>query len=218
MEQLIKNLESFYKVIEQALIRHGYVEQERDRISFYFSKKFKYGKFTFSFRVDPLTSSIEVDPVRVYYDAVEEIIEGLDYPSKTIKWGTICDELPRELSALHEHMEQSPTQDLALALGVATFRYIEEGIKQFEQDYSIPDNIVEKLEYEDFWAIPFSSSPLEGMLRGLIFYRLIDEDLYDDKRVVSDEIIENRVFIPDDSWRVCYYGLEKILKTVNTIY
>ena len=66
-------------------------------------------------------------------------------------------------------MKQDPTEELALALGVATLHYIEERIKQFEQDLSIPDNIVEKLEYEDFWAVPFSGSPLEGMLRGLVF-------------------------------------------------
>lgn len=218
MEQLIRNLESFYKVIEQALIRHGYVAQERDKISFYFSKKFEYGQFTFSFRVHPHTSTIEVEPVRLYLDAVEEIMQGLDYPDKTKKWGTICDELPGELTSLHERMKQNPTEELALALGVATFHYIEEGITQFEQDHSSPDNIVEKLEYEDFWAVPFSGSPLEGMLRGLVFYKLFDEDLYYYKRPESDAIIENREFIPDDSWRVCYYELEKILRTVKPIY
>lgn len=218
MEQLIRNLESFYEVIEQALIRHGYVAQERDKISFYFSKKFEYGQFTFSFRVHPHTSSIEVEPVRLYLDAVEEIMQGLDYPDKTKKWGTICDELPSELTSLHERMKQNPTEELALALGVATFHYIEEGINQFEQDHSTPDNIVEKLEYEDFWAVPFSGSPLEGMLRGLVFYKLFDEDLYNYKRPESDAIIENREFIPDDSWSVCYYELEKILRTVKPIY
>ncbi len=218
MEQLRRNLESFYGVIQQALIRHGYVDQERDKLSFCFSKKFRYGRFTFSFRLEPVTSSVEVEPIRVYFDAVEAIIESLDYPDKTNKWGTICDELPEELISLHERIKQSPTQDLALALGVATFRYIEEGIKQFEQDHSLPDNIVEKLEYEDFWAVPFSGSPLEGMLRGLVFYKLIDEDLYYDKCVEADEIIENREFVPDDSWRVCYYELEKILRTAKPIY
>jgi hypothetical protein len=218
MEQLRRNLECFYRVIQQALIRHGYVDQERDKLSFCFSKKFRYGRFTFSFRLEPVTSSVEVEPIRVYFDAVEAIIEGLDYPDKTNKWGTICDELPEELISLHERIKQSPTQDLALALGVATFRYIEEGIKQFEQDHSVPDNIVEKLEYEDFWAVPFSGSPLEGMLRGLVFYKLIDEDLYYDKCVEADEIIENREFVPDDSWRVCYYELEKILRTAKPIY
>lgn len=218
MKQVIRNLESFYKVIEQALIRHDYVDQERDKISFYFNKKFEYGKFTFSFQVHPHTASIEVEPVRLYLDAVEEIMQGLDYPDKTKNGGTICDELPDELASLHERMKQDPTEELALALGVATLHYIEEGIKQFEQDHSIPDNIVEKLEYEDFWAVPFSGSPLEGMLRGLVFYKLIDEYLYYDKCVEADQIIENREFISYDRWRVCYYELKRILRTVKPIY
>ena len=218
MEQLIRNLESFYKVIEQALVRHGYVEQERDKISFFFSKKFRYGRFTFSFRVHPHTSAIEVEPVRLYLDAVEEIMEGLDYPDKTKRWGTICDELPEELTSLHERMTQSPTEESALALGIETFHYIEEEIKRFEEDHSNPGNILEKLEYEDFWAIHFSNSPMEGLLRGLVFYKLIDEGFYYDKRVEADQIIEDRELIPDDRWRVCYYELEKILRTVKPIY
>ena len=75
MEQLRRNLESFYRVIQQALIRHGYVDQERDKLSFCFSKKFRYGRFTFSFRLEPVTSSVEVEPVRVYFDAVEAITQ-----------------------------------------------------------------------------------------------------------------------------------------------
>lgn len=218
MEQLLRNLESFYKVIEQALIRHGYVEQERDKISFYFSKKVEYGKFTFSFLVNPHTSAIEVEPVRLYLDAVEEIMEGLDCPNKTKRWRTICDELPEELTSLQERMNQSPTEESALALGIETFCYIEEEVKRFEEDHSSPGNILERLEYEDFWAIPFSGSPPEAILRALVFYKLIDEGFYDDKRVEADEIIEDRELIPDDRWRVCYYELEKILRTVKPIY
>lgn len=211
MEQLRRNLESFYRVIQQALIRHGYVDQERDKLSFCFSKKFRYGRFTFSFRLEPVTSSVEVEPVRVYFDAVEAIIEGLDYPDKTNKWGTICDELPEELISLHERIKQSPTQDLALALGVATFRYIEEGIKQFEQDHSIPSNIIEELEYRDFWAMAFNGSPPEAMFRGLIFYQLMSPELLPDKLHQSDQIFESRELVPDDAWRISYRVLKEKL-------
>ena len=108
-------------------------------------------------------------------------------------------------------IKQSPTQDLALALGVATFRYIEEGIKQFEQDHSIPSNIIEELEYRDFWAMAFNGSPPEAMFRGLIFYQLMSPELLPDKLHQSDQIFESRELVPDDAWRISYRVLKEKL-------
>ena len=121
------------------------------------------------------------------------------------------------MAKLQKRMEASPTVESASLLGLETFRYIEQELESFEEEYSIPGNIIEELEYRDFWAMAFNGSPPEAMFRGLIFYQLADPELLPDKLHQSDQIFESRELVPDDAWRSSYQVLKEKLLTLESL-
>jgi len=90
-------------------------------------------------------------------------------------------------------------------------RYIEQELESFEEEYSIPGNIIEELEYRDFWAMAFNGSPPEAIFRGLIFYQLTSPELLPDKLHQSDRVFESRELVADDAWRISYQVLKEKL-------
>ena len=104
---------------------------------------------------------------------MEKILQEIDYPDKlqfSISLGTFMGELSEDMDKLQKRMEASPTVESASLLGLETFRYIEQKLESFEEEYSIPGNIIEELEYRDFWAMAFNGSPPEAMFRGCLLY------------------------------------------------
>ena len=214
MSRYEDNLAGFYKFFAQALIRHGYTTKKRDGETFAFLKPFEYGHFIFSFSVHEDTGLIRVRPPQVSFDAVEKILQEIDYPDKlqfSISLGTFMGELSEAMDKHQKRMEASPTVESASLLGLETFRYIEQELESFEEEYSIPGNIIEELEYRDFWAMAFNGSPPEAMFRGLIFYQLASPELLPDKLHQSDQIFESRELVPDDAWRISYRVLKEKL-------
>ena len=214
MSRYEDNLAGFYKFFAQALIRHGYTTKERDGETFAFLKPFEYGHFIFSFSVHEDTGLIRVSPPQVSFDAVEKIMQEIDYPDKlqfSISSGTFMGELSEAMAKLQKRMEASPTVESASLLGLETFRYIEQELESFEEEYSTPSNIIEELEYRDFWAMAFNGSPPEAIFRGLIFYQLTSPELLPDKLHQSDQIFESRELVPDDAWRISYQVLKEKL-------
>ncbi len=115
-------------------------------------------------------------------------------------------------------MKADPTVNTARRLGLETFKYIEEELDNFEEEYAIPGNRIEELELSDFWAMEFNGSPMEGIFRGLIFYRLADPELLDERLEQSDALLENRDLVPDDAWRVSYQELKERLLALDEVY
>ena len=220
MSKYEDNLAGFYKFFAQALIRHGYTTKKRDGETFAFLKPFEYGHFIFSFIAYEDTGLIRVSPPQVSFDAVEKVMQEIDYPDKpqsSISLGTFMGELSEAIAKLQKRMEASPTVESASLLGLETFRYIEQELESFEEEYSIPSNIIEELEYRDFWAMAFNGSPPEAIFRGLIFYQLASPELLPDKLHQSDQIFESRELVPDDAWRISYQVLKKKLLTLESL-
>lgn len=220
MSKYEDNLAGFYKFFAQALIRHGYTTKKRDGETFAFLKPFEYGHFIFSFIAYEDTGLIRVSPPQVSFDAVEKVMQEIDYPDKpqsSISLGTFMGELSEAMPKLQKRMEASPTVESASLLGLETFRYIEQELESFEEEYSIPSNIIEELEYRDFWAMAFNGSPPEAIFRGLIFYQLASPELLPEKLHQSDQIFESRELVPDDAWRISYQVLKKKLLTLESL-
>ena len=214
MSRYEDNLAGFYKFFAQALIRHGYITKKRDGETFAFLKPFEYGHFIFSFSVHEDTGLIRVSPPQASFDAVEKILQEIDYPDKLqfcISSGTFMGELSEAMAKLQKRMEASPTVESAALLGLETFRYIEQELESFEEEYSTPSNIIEELEYRDFWAMAFNGSPPEAIFRGLIFYQLTSPELLPDKLHQSDRVFESRELVADDAWRISYQVLKEKL-------
>ncbi len=219
-DKMKKHFGAFYMFIEQALERHGYTEQESEGYTCCFFKPFAYGRLCFAFSISQ-EGVIEVKPPQVVYLAVERVLQELDYPDKepkSIARGTCSAELPTELIKAQRGMKATPTVDTARLLGLETLKYIEEELDDFEVEYAIPGNRIEELELSDFWAMEFNGSPIEGIFRGLIFYRLADPELLDERLEQSDALLENRDLVPDDAWRVSYQELKERLLTLDKIY
>ena len=147
-------------------------------------------------------------------------MQEIDYPDKpqsSISLGTFMGELSEAMAKLQKRMEASPTVESASLLGLETFRYIEQELESFEEEYSIPSNIIEELEYRDFWAMAFNGSPPEAIFRGLIFYQLTSPELLPEKLHQSDQIFESRELVPDDAWRISYQVLKKKLLTLESL-
>ena len=147
-------------------------------------------------------------------------MQEIDYPDKlqfSISSGTFMGELSEAMAKLQKRMEASPTVESASLLGLETFRYIEQELESFEEEYSTPSNIIEELEYRDFWAMAFNGSPPEAIFRGLIFYQLTSPQLLPDKLRQSDQIFESRELVPDDAWRISYQGLKEKLLTLEIL-
>ncbi len=211
---------AFYMFIEQALDRHGYTELESEGYTCCFFKPFAYGRLCFAFSISR-EGVIEVKPPQVVYLTVERVLQELDYPDKepkSIARGTCSAELSTELIEAQRAMKADPTVDTARRLGLETFKYIEEELDNFEEEYAIPGNRIEELELSDFWAMEFNGSPIEGIFRGLIFYRLADPELLDERLEQSDALLENRDLVPDDAWRVSYQELKERLLTLDEVY
>ena len=220
MSRYEDNLAGFYKFFAQALVRHGYTTKKRDGETFAFLKPFEYGHFIFSFIAYEDTGLIRVSPPQVSFDAVEKVMQEIDYPDKpqsSISLGTFMGELSEAMAKLQKRMEASPTVESASLLGLETFRYIEQELESFEEEYSTPSNIIEELEYRDFWAMAFNGSPPEAIFRGLIFYQLTSPELLPDKLRQSDQIFESRELVPDDAWRISYQGLKEKLLTLEIL-
>ena len=220
MSKYEDNLAGFYKFFAQALIRHGYTTKKRDGETFAFLKPFEYGHFIFSFIAYEDTGLIRVRPPQVSFDAVEKVMQEIDYPDKpqsSISLGTFMGELSEAMAKLQKQMEASPTVESASLLGLETFRYIEQELESFEEEYSIPSNIIEELEYRDFWAMAFNGSPPEAIFRGLIFYQLASPELLPEKLHQSNQIFESRELVPDDAWRISYQVLKKKLLTLESL-
>ena len=220
INKMKKHFGAFYMFIEQALERHGYTEQESEGYTCCFFKPFAYGRLCFAFSINQ-EGVIEVKPPQVVYLTVERVLQELDYPDKepkSIARGTCSAELPTELIKAQRAMKADPTVDTARLLGLETFKYIEEELDNFEVGYAIPGNRIEELELSDFWAMEFNGSPIEGIFRGLIFYRLADPELLDERLEQSDALLENRDLVPDDAWRVSYQELKERLLTLDKIY
>lgn len=220
MSKYEDNLAGFYKFFAQALIRHGYTTKKRDGETFAFLKPFEYGHFIFSFIAYEDTGLIRVSPPQVSFDAVEKVMQEIDYPDKpqsSISLGTFMGELSEAMAKLQKQMEASPTVESASLLGLETFRYIEQELESFEEEYSIPSNIIEELEYRDFWAMAFNGSPPEAIFRGLIFYQLASPELLPEKLHQSNQIFESRELVPDDAWRISYQVLKKKLLTLESL-
>ena len=220
MSKYKDNLAGFYKFFAQALIRHGYTTKKRDGETFAFLKPFEYGHFIFSFITYEDTGLIRVSPPQVSFDAVEKVMQEIDYPDKpqsSISLGTFMGELSEAMAKLQKRMEASPTVESASLLGLETFRYIEQELESFEEEYSIPSNIIEELEYRDFWAMAFNGSPPEAIFRGLIFYQLASPELLPEKLHQSNQIFESRELVPDDAWRISYQVLKKKLLTLESL-
>ena len=220
MSKYEDNLAGFYKFFAQALIRHGYTTKKRDGETFAFLKPFEYGHFIFSFIAYEDTGLIRVSPPQVSFDALEKVMQEIDYPDKpqsSISLGTFMGELSEAMAKLQKQMEASPTVESASLLGLETFRYIEQELESFEEEYSIPSNIIEELEYRDFWAMAFNGSPPEAIFRGLIFYQLASPELLPEKLHQSDQIFESRELVPDDAWRISYQVLKKKLLTLESL-
>lgn len=220
MSKYEDNLAGFYKFFAQALIRHGYTTKKRDGETFAFLKPFEYGHFIFSFIAYEDTGLIRVSPPQVSFDAVEKVMQEIDYPDKpqsSISLGTFMGELSEAMPKLQKRMEASPTVESASLLGLETFRYIEQELESFEEEYSIPSNIIEELVYRDFWAMAFNGSPPEAIFRGLIFYQLASPELLPEKLHQSDQIFESRELVPDDAWRISYQVLKKKLLTLESL-
>lgn len=220
IDKMKKHFGAFYMFIEQALDRHGYTEQESEGYTCCFFKPFAYGRLCFAFSISR-EGVIEVKPPQVVYLTVERLLQELDYPDKepsSIARGTCSAELPTELIKAQRAMKADPTVDTARRLGLETFKYIEVELDDFEVEYAIPGNRIEELELSDFWAMEFNGSPIEGIFRGLIFYRLADPELLDERLEQSDALLENRDLVPDDAWRVSYQELKERLLTLDEIY
>ena len=220
MSRYEDNLAGFYKFFAQALIRHGYTTKKRDGETFAFLKPFEYGHFIFSFIAYEDTGLIRVSPPQVSFDTVEKVMQEIDYPDKpqsSISLGTFMGELSEAIAKLQKRMEASPTVESASLLGLETFRYIEQELESFEEEYSIPSNIIEELEYRDFWVMAFNGSPPEAIFRGLIFYQLASPELLPEKLHQSDQIFESRELVPDDAWRISYQGLKEKLLTLEIL-
>ena len=220
MSKYEDNLAGFYKFFAQALIRHGYTTKKRDGETFAFLKPFEYGHFIFSFITYEDTGLIRVSPPQVSFDAVEKVMQEIDYPDKpqsSISLGTFMGELSEAMAKLQKRMEASPTVESASLLGLETFRYIEQELESFEEEYSIPSNIIEELEYRYFWAMAFNGSPPEAIFRGLIFYQLASPELLPEKLHQSNQIFESRELVPDDAWRISYQVLKKKLLTLESL-
>lgn len=220
IDKMNEHFGAFYMFIEQALERHGYTEQESEGYTCCFFKPFAYGRLCFAFSISQ-EGVIEVKPPQVVYLAVERVLQELDYPDKepqSIARGTCSAELPTELIKAQRAMKADPTVDTARLLGLETFKYIEEELDDFEVEYAIPGNRIEELELSDFWAMEFNGSPIEGIFRGLIFYRLADPELLDERLEQSDALLENKDLVPDDAWRVSYQELKERLLTLDKIY
>nr|WP_314774328.1 hypothetical protein [uncultured Porphyromonas sp.] len=220
IDKMKKHFGAFYMFIEQALDRHGYTEQESEGYTCCFFKPFAYGRLCFAFSISR-EGVIEVKPPQVVYLAVERVLQELDYPDKepkSIARGTCSAELSTELIEAQRAMKADPTVDTARLLGLETFKYIEEELDDFEEEYAIPGNRIEELELSDFWAMEFNGSPIEGIFRGLIFYRLADPELLDERLEQSDALLENRDLVPDDAWRVSYQELKERLLTLDEVY
>lgn len=220
MSKYEDNLAGFYKFFAQALIRHGYTTKKRDGETFAFLKPFEYGHFIFSFIAYEDIGLIRVSPPQVSFDAVEKVMQEIDYPDKpqsSISLGTFMGELSEAIAKFQKRMEASPTVESASLLGLETFRYIEQELESFEEEYSIPSNIIEELEYRDFWAMAFNGSPPEAIFRGLIFYQLASPELLPEKLHQSDQIFESRELVPDDAWRISYQVLKKKLLTLESL-
>ena len=220
IDKMKKHFGAFYMFIEQALDRHGYTEQESEGYTCCFFKPFAYGRLCFAFSISR-EGVIEVKPPQVVYLAVERVLQELDYPDKepkSIARGTCSAELPAELIEAQRAMKADPTVDTARLLGLETFKYIEEELDNFEEEYAIPGNRIEELELSDFWAMEFNGSPIEGIFRGLIFYRLADPELQDARLEQSEALLENRDLVPDDAWRVSYQELKERLLTLDEVY
>lgn len=220
MSKYEDNLAGFYKFFAQALIRHGYTTKKRDGETFAFLKPFEYGHFIFSFIAYEDTGLIRVSPPQVSFDTVEKVMQEIDYPDKpqsSISLGTFMGELSEAIAKLQKRMEASPTVESASLLGLETFRYIEQELESFEEEYSIPSNIIEELEYRDFWVMAFNGSPPEAIFRGLIFYQLASPELLPEKLHQSDQIFESRELVPDDAWRISYQGLKEKLLTLEIL-
>lgn len=220
MSRYEDNLAGFYKFFAQALVRHGYTTKKRDGETFAFLKPFEYRHFIFSFIAYEDTGLIRVSPPQVSFDAVEKVMQEIDYPDKpqsSISLGTFMGELSEAMAKLQKRMEASPTVESASLLGLETFRYIEQELESFEEEYSIPSNIIEELEYRDFWAMAFNGSPPEAIFRGLIFYQLTSPELLPEKLHQSDQIFESRELVPDDAWRISYQVLKKKLLTLESL-
>lgn len=219
-DKMKKHFGAFYMFIEQALDRHGYTEQESEGYTCCFFKPFSYGRLCFAFSISQ-EGVIEVKPPQVVYLTVERVLQELDYPDKepsSIARGTCSAELSTELIEAQRAMKADPTVDTARLLGLETFKYIEEELDNFEEEYAIPGNRIEELELSDFWAMEFNGSPIEGIFRGLIFYRLADPELLDERLEQSDALLENRDLVPDDAWRVSYQELKERLLTLDEVY
>ena len=220
IDKMKKHFGAFYMFIEQALERHGYTEQESEGYTCCFFKPFAYGRLCFAFSISR-EGVIEVKPPQVVYLTVERVLQELDYPDKepkSIARGTCSAELSTELIEAQRAMKADPTIDTARRLGLETFKYIEEELDNFEEEYAIPGNRIEELELSDFWAMEFNGSPIEGIFRGLIFYRLADPELLDERLEQSDALLENRDLVPDDAWRVSYQELKERLLTLDEVY
>lgn len=220
IDKMKKHFGAFYMFIEQALDRHGYTEQESEGYTCCFFKPFAYGRLCFAFSISR-EGVIEVKPPQVVYLTVERVLQELDYPDKepkSIARGTCSAELSTELIEAQRAMKADPTVDTARRLGLETFKYIEEELDNFEVEYAIPGNRIEELELSDFWAMEFNGSPIEGIFRGLIFYRLADPELLDERLEQSDALLENRDLAPDDAWRVSYQELKERLLALDESY
>nr|WP_311448056.1 hypothetical protein [uncultured Porphyromonas sp.] len=220
IDKMKKHFGAFYMFIEQALDRHGYTEQESEGYTCCFFKPFAYGRLCFAFSISR-EGVIEVKPPQVVYLTVERVLQELDYPDKepkSIARGTCSAELSTELIEAQRAMKADPTVNTARRLGLETFKYIEEELDNFEEEYAIPGNRIEELELSDFWAMEFNGSPMEGIFRGLIFYRLADPELLDERLEQSDALLENRDLVPDDAWRVSYQELKERLLALDEVY
>ena len=220
IDKMNEHFGAFYMFIEQALDRHGYTELESEGYTCCFFKPFAYGRLCFAFSISR-EGVIEVKPPQVVYLTVERVLQELDYPDKepkSIARGTCSAELSTELIEAQRAMKADPTVDTARLLGLETFKYIEEELDNFEEEYAIPGNRIEELELSDFWAMEFNGSPTEGIFRGLIFYRLADPELLDERLEQSDALLENRDLVPDDAWRVSYQELKERLLALDEVY
>lgn len=166
MSRYEDNLAGFYKFFAQALIRHGYITKKRDGETFAFLKPFEYGHFIFSFSVHEDTGLIRVSPPQASFDAVEKILQEIDYPDKlqfSISSGTFMGELSEAMAKLQKRMEASPTVESAALLGLETFRYIEQELESFEEEYSTPATLLKN------WSIEISGQWLSMVLHQKLY-------------------------------------------------